>query len=359
MEGKLEDLREKAGYVTDLPAAAVIIKSAATRRELVQVSKELSQLAQEPMSGDDALDAAEALLMDLRERQGGVSSAVALDALIADRIESIRNPVDVPEVRWPFVDKQRWLGSMRAGQLVIVGARPGMGKTAFALALATHAAVEQERGVFFASLEMTGEELADRVIARSDAHVGLDRLTRRETDAADLARIEAVQDDIGTDRLVIDPTGGLSLAQIASAARRVKSRHGDLGLVLIDYTELVGFEASDGDERESEALRVGRIAIGAKNLGKSLDCTVVLLSQLNRNSEARAERRPGLADLRSSGQLEAAADVVIGLYRDEVYDPDTDDQGIGEVIVLKNRQGPTGTKKLAYIGERTMWADLA
>ena len=154
--------------------------------------------------------------------------------------------------------------------------------------------------------------------------------------------------------LVIDDTPALTMFQIAAKARRVRSQKRGLGMVVIDYAELVG-----GPEAETETLRVGRIAKGAKTLARELDCTVVLLSQIRREVESRADKRPGLADFRASGDIEAAADIAITLYRDELYNPDSHDKGIAEVIVLKYRNAAPGSYRLAFIGHHTRFANMA
>jgi replicative DNA helicase len=160
---------------------------------------------------------------------------------------------------------------------------------------------------------------------------------------------------VGSNRnLVIDDTPALTMFQIAGKARRARSQAHGLGLIVIDYAELVG-----GPEAETENLRVGRIAKGAKTLARQLNCTVVLLSQIKREVEARADKRPGLADFRASGDIEAAADIAMTLYRDDVYDPQSKDRGVAEVHVVKYRNAATGTYKLAFLGEHTRFADMA
>ncbi|RQR87694.1 MULTISPECIES: replicative DNA helicase [unclassified Burkholderia] len=246
-------------------------------------------------------------------------------------------------------------GGMRPGQLIIVAGRPAMGKTAMSLGLAESAANDGAPSMFF-SLEMPGEELCNRALSRASG-LSLDKIIdgkkmSKKADDADWSNLTRGVQVVVDQQIVVDEQPGLSLAEIRARARNVKRRHG-LGLIVIDYLGLM----ADG-EGNTRNEKVGANSRGLKALAKQMDVPVVLLCQLNRKLEERGNKRPMLSDLRDSGEIEQDADIVLFLYRDEVYNPNTRDRGIGEINIAKQRNGPTGTVAAAYIGERTLFADL-
>lgn len=239
--------------------------------------------------------------------------------------------------------------------LVIVGARPSMGKTAFALRLACHAAFEENCPVLFFSLEMGASELTQRMLA-FEANVDSNVLKGgRKIDAGELARVEDAGKRFAQSPLYIFDNPNVTLPTIRSMCQQVRARAGDIGLVVIDYIQLI-----QGTSRtENRQQEVSSISRGLKILARELNAPVVAVSQLSRNLEARTDKRPMLADLRESGSLEQDADVVLFLYRDVVYNPKTEDKFIGEVIVAKHRNGPVGTIRLAWLPEYSAFTDLA
>ncbi|MEX3614722.1 MAG: replicative DNA helicase [Burkholderia gladioli] len=243
-------------------------------------------------------------------------------------------------------------GGMRGGDLVIVAGRPGMGKTALSMAIGGN--VAQSAGmVLVFSLEMPTKQLHQRNLARIGGiplpHV-LDGRKMREEDWPRLTHATEVLSQMP---MLVDDTSGLTLAEIVSRSRTVKRRHG-LSLVIVDY---LGLMTGGPDERND--LRIGSYSAGLKGLAKQLDVPVIALAQLNRGVENRPSKRPGMADLRDSGAIEQDADCVMLLYRDEVYNPDSMDRGTAEVIIGKQRNGETGSVRLAFIGEHQKFADLA
>jgi replicative DNA helicase len=246
-------------------------------------------------------------------------------------------------------------GGMRPGQLIIVAGRPAMGKTAISLGLAESAAKDGAPSMFF-SLEMPGEELCNRALSRASG-LSLEKIIdgkkmSKKADDADWSNLTRGVQVVVDQQIIVDEQSGLSLAEIRARARNVKRRHG-LGLIVIDYLGLM----ADG-EGNTRNEKVGANSRGLKALAKQMEVPVVLLAQLNRKLEERGEKRPMLSDLRDSGEIEQDADIVLFLYRDEVYNPNTRDRGIGEINIAKQRNGPTGTVAAAYIGERTLFADL-
>lgn len=243
-------------------------------------------------------------------------------------------------------------GGMRPGQLIVIAGRPAMGKTAIALGVAESAAHKGGATLFF-SQEMPGEELANRSLSRASG-LSLDKILdgRKFESEEDFSRLTAGTVKVSELELLVDEQPQMSLAEIRARARTAKRRHG-LGLIVIDYLGLM----ADG-EGNTRNEKVGANSRGLKALAKQMEVPVVLLAQLNRKLEERHDKRPMLSDLRDSGEIEQDADIVLFLYRDEVYNPNTRDRGIGEINVAKQRNGPTGTVAAAYIGERTLFADL-
>jgi replicative DNA helicase len=243
-------------------------------------------------------------------------------------------------------------GGMRGSELIIVAGRPAMGKTSFSMCVAGN--VAHDGGVVLVfSLEMSGKSLHQRNIARFGginlSHV-LDGKKITEQDWPRLTHAVQVMSEM---QMLVDDTSGLSMAEIASRSRAVKRRYG-LSLIVVDYLQLI-----TGGPDERNDIRIGSYSAGLKGLAKQLDVPVIALSQLNRGVEQRPNKRPTMGDLRESGAIEQDADVILLLYRDEVYHPDTPDRGTAEVIVGKQRNGETGPVRLAFIGEHQKFADLA
>lgn len=243
-------------------------------------------------------------------------------------------------------------GGMSAGELIVVAGRPAMGKTALALGIGAHVA-RQVGTVLVFSMEMPGRQLTQRSLAR-DGRIPLSRVkngaTMTDTDFESLAK---AVNDLAELPMLIDESDGLSLAEITSRSRAVKRQHG-LSLIIVDYLGLMS-----GSEGESRTQQVGSFSRGLKGLAKRLGVPVIALSQLNRGVENRPNKRPTMADLRDSGEIEQDADAILLVYRDEVYDPCSEHRGTAEIIIGKQRNGETGVVRLAYLGEHTMFANLA
>lgn len=247
-------------------------------------------------------------------------------------------------------------GGMRGGQLVIVAGRPSMGKTALALGIAESGAEAGEPSMFFTQ-EMVGEELTARSLSRASG-LSLDKILDgskfgHASGDPDWTMLTHGVGKLAELRLLIDETAGISLPEIQARARAAKRKYG-LGLIVVDYLGLMA--ATQGANRTEQ---VGANSRGLKTLAKQLNVPIVLLAQLSRKCEERTNKRPMMSDLRDSGEIEQDADVILFLYRDEVYNPDSADRGTAEINVAKQRNGPTGIVRAAYFGERTMFADLA
>lgn len=247
-------------------------------------------------------------------------------------------------------------GGMRPGQLIIIAGRPAMGKTAIALSVAEAAAQEGAPTLVF-SQEMEGEELCVRALSRASG-LSLDKVLDgakfgRASDDPDWTMLTAGVSKVSEMGLIVDDRAAISLGEIQSRARSVKRKNG-LGLIVVDYLGLMA--ASEGDNRTQQ---VGANSRGLKALAKQMGVPVVLLAQLSRKCDERTDKRPMMADLRDSGEIEQDADIIIFLYRDEVYHPDSTDRGIAEINVAKQRNGPIGIVAAKYVGERTTFQDLA
>jgi replicative DNA helicase len=238
--------------------------------------------------------------------------------------------------------------------LIVVAARPGQGKTAFALGAATHAAVEGARPVVFFSMEMGYLELTQRILS-AEAGVNSRLLRTGRIPEADWSKISTAVGRLAEAPLFIDDNPHLTVMDMRAKCRRLKARHGDLALVVVDYLQLMS-TARRGENRQVEVAELSR---GLKVLARDLDVPVLALSQLNRSLEYRADKRPMLADLRESGALEQDADVVAFIYRDDTYNPDSAEKGIAEIIIAKHRNGPTAKVRLGFLEHLTRFVDLA
>jgi len=337
---------------------AHIVEERAMLRRLITAASEIAEIGYSvPDDVTAALDRAESMIFDVAEKRVTDSTRELSDLLegTLDRLEMLyERKEEVTGLPTGFVDLDRTLSGLQDSALVIIGARPSMGKTAFALNMASHAAMNVRRPVLFFSLEMSHLELTQRILASEarvdSSHARTGHLTMKDWDRINRAvgRLEAP--------LWIDDNPNVSIMEIRAKARRLKAQQGDLGLVVVDYLQLMTGRSS----AESRQVEVAEISRGLKILARELEAPVIALSQLSRNLEMRTDKRPMLADLRESGSLEQDADVVLFLYRNDVYHPeDRESEGIAEVIVAKHRNGPTGTVRLAFHNRFTRFESMA
>jgi replicative DNA helicase len=251
-----------------------------------------------------------------------------------------------------FLDLDDRMGGL-AG-LTVVGARPSVGKTAWALTVARHAAATQGTPVLFFSLEMSRAEISQRLMC-SEGRVDGMRIRNGQLLESDWPKISNALGRLGEAPLYVDDRVTTSVAEMRSRATRLRSRLGSLGLIVVDYVQLM----AGREKAENRQVQLAEISRGLKILSRELEVPVLALSQLSRAVELRADKRPQLADLRETGAWEQDADAVIGLYRDELYYPESDDKGMAEVAILKNRNGPTGVIRLAWLASYTSFANMA
>lgn len=342
---------------TNAARYARIVEEHALLRRLISVAGEIAEMGYSvPDDVATALDHAESLVFNVAERRVTDSLKPLTELLYAsmDRLEQLFDRGEtITGVPTGYVDLDERLYGLQPNALIIVGARPGAGKTSFALGMAAHAAVEARVPTLVFSLEMGNDEITNRLLV-SEARVDSSRMRNGRLQEPDWPKISQAVARLGDAPLYIDDNPNTTVMEIRAKARRLKARQGGLGLIIVDYLQLMS-----GNSNENRQLEVSSISRGLKVLARELEVPVVALSQLSRQLEARADKRPTLADLRESGSLEQDADVVMFLYRDELYNPESADRGTAEVIIAKHRNGPTGKIQLAFLDHYTRFANMA
>jgi len=342
---------------------AEIIRDRAVMRRLVSIGSEIAEGALNPMgkSADELINDAEARIFAISEQGSrGKQGFVEIRPLIAQVVERIdqlhSNPSDITGIPSGYVDLDKMTSGLQPGDLIIVAGRPSMGKTAFALNIGEHLGLIERLPVAVFSMEMSGTQLVMRMIG-SVAKV--DQLKVRTGRIADdeWPRLTDAWGRLNDAPLFIDETPALNALELRARARRLHRQVGGpgLGLIVIDYLQLMS-ASSQGENRATEISEISR---SLKALAKELSVPVIALSQLNRSLEQRPNKRPVMSDLRESGAIEQDADVILFIYRDEVYNPDTPDKGVAEIIIGKQRNGPTGTVKLTFQGQFTRFENYA
>ena len=343
--------------LANLPHYIDVVREKALLRGLLHTTAGITEdVFASDIVAESVLDAAERRIFELREgrenksmsRLGDVAEAVY--ELLRQRAES---PDDVTGISTGFRDLDVLLAGLQNSDLVILAARPAMGKTAFALNLIAHASLRAATTCAFFSMEMSKEQIATRLLT-SESRVSGSRVRTGKLLQDDWAPLLRATESLDKAQVFIDDTPGMTVAAIRARCRRIKAQHG-LGLVAVDYLQLMRGEGRE-QSREQEISAISR---GLKHLAKELNIPVVALSQLNRGVEQRADKRPLMSDLRESGAIEQDADVIMFLYRDEVYHPDTpDNKGMAEVLVRKQRNGSIGEVPLAWRGEFARFENL-
>ncbi len=343
---------------TNASKYAEIVYEHAVLRRLIGVGGEIAEIGfSQPDDVVKAVDTAESKMYEVAQGRVVDSTAGIKDLLKGnlDRLEELYAQGDVVTgTPTGYVDLDEMLAGFQPNNLIIVGARPAVGKTSFALGALAHAALEAHRPVLFFSLEMGQLEISQRMLC-SEARVDATRVRTGRLDASDWTKISNGVGRLAEAPIWIDDNPNLTIMDIRGKARRLKSRVGDLGMVVVDYIQLMTGRST----AENRQVEVSEISRGLKILARELECPVVGLSQLSRNLEQRQDKRPMLADLRESGAIEQDADVVMFLYRDEIYNPESPDIGTAEVHVAKHRNGPTGLVRLAFLPHYTRFANMA
>ena len=363
--GGLSYLNSLAQYVpsaSNIRRYAEIVRERGILRKLVTASDEIATNAFNPQGRqvDKILDEAEQKIFNIGEEgsrhKQGFQSMDTLVIELMDRVQEMAdNPNDITGVPTGFYDLDRMTSGLQAGDLVVLAARPSMGKTAFAVNIAEHVALNEGLPVAIFSMEMGASQLAVRVVG-SIGRIDQGHLRTGKLSDEEWPRLADAIDRLRTVSLHIDETPGLTPSELRANARRLARQCGKLGLIVVDYLQLMSGSTTGGDNRATE---LGEISRGLKMLAKELQCPVIALSQLNRSVEQRTDKRPMMSDLRESGAIEQDADIIMFIYRDDYYNKESKDPGIAEIIIGKQRNGPTGTVRLTFLKPLTRFESLA
>ena len=336
---------------------AKIVAEKATLRQMIRTSEDISEKGYEgKMDAREILDYAESGIFSIAQKRQRNDYAKIQDVLLENlKIidEASKNQDKIVGIPTGFKDLDEKTSGLQRSDLIIVAARPAMGKTAFALNLALQSAIKANSSVIIFSLEMGKEQLGQRLLAMQ-ARVEMQKLKQGDLDRTDWSRITMATNELNDTKIVIDDTPGISLMEMRNKCRRLKMEQG-LDLVVVDYLQLMKYDGK-ADSRQQEISAISR---NMKLLAREMDCPVIVLSQLSRAPEQRPDKRPILSDLRESGSIEQDADIVIFLYRDDYYNPETENPGVCEINIAKQRSGPTGKLELTWVSKYTKFSDKA
>ena len=361
----LNALAQSVPSAANLRRYAEIVRERAVLRKLVAASDEIATAAFNPQGRPvpQILDEAESKIFKIgeegsRSRQGFISMDTLVVQLI-DRVNELHEngAEEVTGVRTGFYDMDKMTAGLQPGDLIVLAARPSMGKTAFALNIAENVAVNEGLPVVVFSMEMGAAQLALRMVG-SLGRIDQGHLRTGKLHDDEWGRLSEAVEKLGKAAVFIDEGSALSPSELRARARRQARQCGQLGLIVVDYLQLMS--GSGGGSEENRATVIGEISRGLKSLAKELKCPVIALSQLNRSVETRTDKRPMMSDLRESGAIEQDADVIMFIYRDDYYlKEQSKEPGVAEIIIGKQRNGPTGTVKLAFLKPLTKFENMA
>jgi len=353
-------LAKNTPSAANIAAYGAIVRERSVLRQLISVGTNISNSAFNPegLSSDDMLDKAERQVFEIAEkgakRDGGFIQVKDVLGQVVDRIDTLfESDSLITGLATGFTDFDAQTSGLQPADLVIVAGRPSMGKTTFAMNLAEHAAIKSEESVAVFSMEMPADSLAMRMIS-SLGQIDQHRLRTGQLNDDDWPRLTSAISILTEAKLFIDDTPALTVTELRARARRLKRDHG-LSLIVIDYIQLMQ-GSGKGENRTTEVSEISR---SLKALAKELEVPVIALSQLNRSLEQRPNKRPVMSDLRESGAIEQDADLIVFIYRDEVYNEDTPEKGKAEIIIGKQRNGPIGTVALTFQGKYTRFENFA
>jgi len=356
----LGNLTTNARGTANIKYYAEIIQERAVLRKLISVANEIADSGYNPggKTATDVLDEAEKKVFDIgddRPQEGGPQPILPILTQVVDLIDELSaSDGDLTGLSSGFGDLDNMTNGWQKSDLVIVAGRPSMGKTAFAMNLVENAILSDSRPVLVFSLEMPAQSLVFRMLS-SIGKIDQNRLRTGQLLEDDWPRLTDAVALMKGKNLLIDDSPGLSPMEMRSRARRVRREYGDIGMMVVDYLQLMQIKGY-GDNRVGEISEISR---SLKLLAREFECPLIALSQLNRSLENRPNKRPVMSDLRESGAIEQDADVITFIYRDEVYNPDSADKGVAEVIIGKQRNGPIGTVKLSFVGHHTRFENYA
>ncbi|MFD6440555.1 replicative DNA helicase [Peribacillus sp. NPDC060186] len=358
--GGVSYLSELAGSVptaANIEYYARIVEEKSLLRRLIRTA---TNIAQEGYSREDEVEEllgeAEKTIMEVAQRKNSGSFQNIKDVLVRtyDNIEVLTNRKgDVTGIPTGFAELDRMTAGFQRNDLIIVGARPSVGKTAFALNIAQNVATKTEENVAIFSLEMGSEQLVMRMLC-AEGNINAQNLRTGSLTDEDWRKLTMAMGSLSNAGIYIDDTPGVRIGEIRSKCRRLKQEHG-LGMILIDYLQLIQGDGRSGDNRQQEVSEISR---SLKALARELEVPVIALSQLSRGVEQRQDKRPMMSDIRESGSIEQDADIVAFLYRDDYYDKESENKNIIEIIIAKQRNGPVGTVSLAFVKEYNKFVNL-
>lgn len=357
----LGTLAKDTPSAANIQAYAKIVREKSILRQLIAVGTDIAESAFNPDERDskDILDEAERKVFEIaeqgmRQEQGFRSIKSLMKNTLAQIEELGSQPDGVTGVSTGYHDLDEMTNGLQKGDLVIVAGRPSMGKTTFSMNIAEYAAANNKVPTAVFSMEMPGEQLTMRLLS-SMGRVDQGRLRNGRLLEEDWPRIATAVKLFADVPLFIDDSAGLTPTEVRARARRLVREHGELGLIVIDYLQLM----QGGGKAENRTTEVSNMSRSLKALAKELSCPIVVLSQLNRSLEQRPNKRPIMSDLRESGAIEQDADIIMFVYRDEVYNPESENKGTAEIIIGKQRNGPIGTVRLTFLGKYTRFENFS
>ncbi|GHD39459.1 replicative DNA helicase [Parahalioglobus pacificus] len=356
----LTDLSENTPSVSNIRAYAVAVRERASLRKLIEAAQDIAESGFNPegRTASELVDEAERRIMKISEQGPKAGGPQEIDPLLAgalNRIEELfQSGGDITGLSTGFADLDGMTSGLQPSDLVIVAGRPSMGKTSFAMNLVENAVLGQEKPILVFSMEMPAEQLVVRMLS-SIGRIDQTRIRTGKLEQDDWPKLSAAVTKLKDTPMFIDDTPALTPTELRSRARRIAREHGQIGMIMIDYLQLMQIAGSS----EGRTAEISEISRNLKAIAKEFNCPMVALSQLNRSLEQRPNKRPVNSDLRESGAIEQDADVIAFIYRDEVYNEDSPDKGVAEIIIGKQRNGPIGTCRLAFIGQYTRFENLA
>ncbi|MCB1663463.1 MAG: replicative DNA helicase [Pseudomonadales bacterium] len=356
----LGELAKNTPSVSNIKAYADIVRERSILRQLISVANEIAGDAFDTggRSSTEILDDAERKVFQIAEERPNTVGPKEVNPLLTKAIERIdelyHSDNAITGLSTGYSDIDTMTAGLQPSDLIIIAGRPSMGKTTFAMNIVEHAVIQGDKPVIVFSMEMPGESLIMRMLS-SLGRIDQTKIRTGQLDDDDWPRLTSAVSLLKDKKLFIDDTPSLSPTDVRSRARRIAREHGQPALIMIDYLQLMQVK----ERSENRVGEISEISRSLKALAKELHVPVVSLSQLNRSLEQRPNKRPVMSDLRESGSIEQDADVIAFIYRDEVYNEDSPDKGIAEIIIGKQRNGPIGTRRLAFIGKYTRFEDLA
>jgi len=356
----LAELANNTPSAANIRAYAKVVRERSSLRSMINVANDIveSGYNTEGRDSDELLDEAERKIMQISEERPKMGGPQAVNPLLkgaVDRIDELFNSEStITGVTTGFTELDEKTSGLQRSDLIIVAARPSMGKTAFAVNLVENAIMAIDKPVLVFSMEMPASAIIMRMIS-AIGRIHLGKVLSGKLDEEDWPKLTMAVSKLKDKLLFIDDTPSLTPTEVRSRARRIAREHGEIGMIMIDYLQLMQVAGSS----EGRSAEISEISRSLKAIAKEFDCPVVALSQLNRSLEQRPNKRPINSDLRESGAIEQDADVIMFIYRDEYYNEDSPDKGVAEIIIGKQRNGPTGTSRLAFIGHFTRFDNLA